>query len=221
MSHQMTADSAQILDPEDANRVIQGYQLRIIEHGATFASLNSGTIEKQKIRHHVHASALIGPCPKVLDVGCGLGDFYQYLKERNRDCQYTGCDIVPEYIAECRKRHPEANFQLRNIFREDVGGTYDTIVMSQVLNNKYKKSDNLQVMKTALALAFRYTRISVSVDMMSTYVDFQNPDLFYYSPEEIFQFAKSITRRVVLRHDYRPFEFCIQMFHDAAPNYVP
>jgi SAM-dependent methyltransferase len=209
------------LDPEDANGVIRGYQLRIAKYGATFASLNSGSIEKQKIRHQVHASALMGSCPAVLDIGCGLADFYLYLKGRGQKAIYTGCDIVPEYIAECLNRYPEATFQLRDIFREGIDGIYDTIVMSQVLNNRYQKSDNLHVMKTALALAFEHTRMSVSVDMMSTHVDFQTPELFYYSPEEIFRIAKSLTRRVVLRHDYRPFEFCIQLFHEEVPGYVP
>lgn len=217
----MNSNSVAVLDPEDTNRVIRGYRLRIAKYGATFASLNSGSIEKQRIRHQVHASALMGSCLTVLDIGCGLGDFYQYLKEDGHNCQYTGYDIVPEYVADCRRRYPEANFHERDIFREDIDGTYDAIVMSQLLNNRYQKSDNLQVMKTALSLAFRHTRISVSVDMMSTYVDFQNPDLFYYAPEEIFRLAKSITRRVVLRHDYRPFEFCIQLFHEDSLNYVP
>lgn len=217
----MTSNSVAVLHPEDANGIVERYQLRIAKFGATFASLASGSMEKQKIRHQVHALALSGSCPTVLDIGCGLGDFYQSLKDHGRTCHYTGYDIVPEYVAECGKRYPEASFQLRDIFGEGIDGTYDTIVMSQILNNRYQKSDNLQVMKTALALAFNHTRISVSIDMMSDYVDFQIPDLFYYSPEEIFRFAKSITRRVVLRHDYRPFEFCIQMFHEDAPNYVP
>src|ERR1043166_4303593 len=217
----MNSNSAEVLHPEDSNRVIRGYQLRIEKYGATLASLNSGSTEKQQIRHQVHASAVRGPCPTILDIGCGLADFYLYLKEQGQKTDYTGCDIVPEYISECLKRYPEAAFQVRDIFREGIDGTHDTIVMSQVLNNRYQKSDNLQVMKTALSLAFEHTRVSVSVDMMSTYVDFRTPELFYYSPDEIFRFAKSLTRRVVLRHDYRPFEFCIQLFHEDAPGYVP
>ena len=217
----MTSESTTILHPEDTKRVVMGYQRRIAQHGATFASLNSGSVEKQKIRHQVHAGALKGDCPAILDIGCGLADFYQYLKKHGRDCQYSGYDIVPEYIEECRKRYPGCNFQLRDIFREPIDAAFDTIVMSQVLNNNYPNSDNMEVMKTALSAAFSHTRISVSVDMMSSYVDFQAPELFYYSPEEIFRFAKSLTRRVVLRHDYRPFEFCIQLFHQDAPNFVP
>ncbi len=212
--------TTRVLDPEDVSRVIQRYQRRIAEHGATFASLNSGTEEKQAIRQWVHASALRGERPSILEIGCGLGGFYRYLTGQKCDCSYYGYDIVPEYIAECQRAHPEAGFEVRNIFVDGIEGSYDTVVMSQVLNNRYQKSDNMQVMQRALELAFQHTRVSVSVDMLSTYVDFCNPDLFYYSPEEIFQIAKAIAPRVLIRHDYRAFEFCVQLFHLEAEGYL-
>jgi SAM-dependent methyltransferase len=214
----MTAE--RVLDPDDVDRVIQRYRQRIVEHGPTFASLNSGSEEKQTIRQWVHASALRGDRPSILEIGCGLGDFYKYLAGQKRDCTYHGYDIVPEYIAKCRHEFPQAKFEVRNIFIDGIDGTYDTVVMSQVLNNRYQKSDNMQVMQRALELAFKHTRISVSVDMLSTYVDFSNPDLFYYSPEEIFRTAKAIAPRVLIRHDYRAFEFCVQLFHPEAEGYV-
>jgi ubiquinone/menaquinone biosynthesis C-methylase UbiE len=209
-----------VLDPGDVSHVIQRYQRRIAEHGATFASLNSGGEEKQAMRHSVHASALRGERPSILDVGCGLGDFYRYLRGKNLECSYHGYDIVPEYIAECQRVYPQAKFEVRNIFVDGMEGSYDMIVMSQVLNNRYQKSDNLQVMQRALQLAFQHTRVSVSIDMLSTYVDFRNPDLFYYSPEEIFRMAKAIAPRVLIRHDYRAFEFSVQLFHLEADGYV-
>jgi hypothetical protein len=212
--------SARVLDPDDVSLVIQRYQRRIAEHGPTFASLNSGSEEKQAIRQWVHASALRGERPSILEVGCGLGDFYKYLSGQQRDCFYHGYDIVAEYITECRRTYPKAKFEVRNIFVEGIDGTYDTVVMSQVLNNRYQKSDNMQVMQRALELAFQHTRVSVSVDMLSTYVDFRNPDLFYYSPEEIFRMAKAIAPRVLIRHDYRAFEFCVQLFHQEAEGYL-
>src|SRR5439155_18427334 len=122
-------------------------------------------------------------------------------------------DIVPEYVAECQRAYPQAKFEVRNIFLDGIASTYDTVVMSQVLNNRYQKSDKMQVTRSALELSFQHTRVSVSVDMLSTYVDFRNPDLYYYSPEEIFRMAKAIAPRVLIRHDYRAFEFCIQLLH--------
>jgi len=210
----------QVLHPEDISQVVRRYQQRIAEHGPTFASLNSGNEQKQNLRHQVLASALRRTTPSILEVGCSLADFYKYLLQNQQDCSYRGYDIVPEYIAECRRAYPQAAFELRNIFLDGIEGAYDTIVMSQVLNNRYLKSDNMQVMRRALALAFEHTRISVAVDMLSTYVDFRNPDLYYYSPEEIFRAAKSISPRVVIRHDYRAFEFCVQLFHEDVEGYL-
>ncbi len=209
-----------VLDPDDLSQVVRRYQQRIAKHGPTFASLNSGNEPKQAMRHSVHASALRGAKPSVLEIGCGLADFYKYLLQQQRDCSYHGYDIVPEYIDECRRVYPEATFALRNLFIEGIGETYDTIVMSQVLNNRYQKSDNMQVMQRALELAFQHSQVSVSIDMVSTYVDFHNPDLFYYSPEEIFRIARAVSPRVLLRHDYRAFEFCIQLFHEGVGGYV-
>lgn len=110
---------------------------------------------------------------------------------------------------------------IRNILNDGISGTFDTIVMSQTWNNRYEESDNLTVIQLALRLAFAATRVSVSVDMLSSYADHQLPEVFYYSPEEMFAFGKTLTRRVTLRHDYRPFEFCLQLFHDTAEGYVP
>jgi hypothetical protein len=209
-----------VLNPDDASHVVRRYQQRIAEHGATSASLNSGSEEKQAIRHRVHASALRGATPSILEIGCGLADFYKYLVQHQQDCSYQGYDIVPEYIAECRRVYPTAKFSLRNIFVDGIDGIYDTVVMSQVLNNRYQKSDNMQVMRRALEMAFQHTRVSVSVDMLSSYVDFRNPDLFYYSPEEIFRVAKAIATRVVIRHDYRAFEFCVHLLHERVEGYL-
>ncbi len=210
-----------VLYPDDLNAVMGRYQRRIAEHGPTHASMASGNPEKQRARHAVHATALFGEHPHILDIGCGLGEFYAFLCDNGRSVRYEGYDIVAEYIAECRRRYPEARFEQRNIFAEGIGGMYDTIVMSQVLNNRYRHSDNMRVLQTALTLAFQHTRVSVSVEMMSDNVDYQNEDLYYYSPEAVFAFARGLTRRVILRHDYRPFEFTIQLLHETVPGYVP
>jgi hypothetical protein len=45
-------------------------------------------------------------------------------------------------------------------------------------------------------------------------VDFKNEDAYYASPEQIFSFCKTISRRVVLRTDYMPFEFCVYVYKE-------
>ena len=215
------ARAESVLDRRDLDSVVERYQKRVAEHGPTFDSLSSGSEAKQKVRHLVHSSALRGERPRVLDIGCGLGCFYRFLVAHDIACDYVGYDVVPEYVEECRRRHRDVRFELRNVFSEGIDGTYDTIVMSSVLNNRYRHSDNMAVMREMLELAYRHTAVSVSIDMMSTYVDYQSPEVFHYSPEEIFRLARGVARRVVLRHDSRAYEFCVQLFHEDVAGFVP
>lgn len=51
-------------------------------------------------RHIIADRVRISASDAVLDLGCGIGNY--------RDCfggDYTGVDINPDYIAECRQRH--------------------------------------------------------------------------------------------------------------------
>jgi formate-dependent phosphoribosylglycinamide formyltransferase (GAR transformylase)/SAM-dependent methyltransferase len=219
--HEITIAPQSPLKEQDLETVVQRYRGRIQNFGVTLQSLASGDAARQELRHRIHATAISSKNATVLDVGCGLGCFLSFLRKSDVHCRYTGYDMVPEYIHACRQSFPDADFFIRNIFNDGIEGTWDTIVMSQVLNNKYRFSDNMLVMKTAIELCFKHCRNSISIDMMSIFVDYQNPDLFYYNPADIFNIARSVARRVVIRHDYRPHEFCVQLFRDEAPDFIP
>ena len=57
---------------------------------------------------------------------------------------------------------------------------------------------------------------AIAVNMMTNYVDYRDKYLFYYSPEEMFRFAKSLSRNVVLRHDYPLYEFSLFIYKKAS-----
>ena len=46
----------------------------------------------------------------ILDVGCGLGNLYDYLNERGYNFEYTGIDILPEMIVRAKARNTESEF---------------------------------------------------------------------------------------------------------------
>jgi 2-polyprenyl-3-methyl-5-hydroxy-6-metoxy-1,4-benzoquinol methylase len=208
------------LNESDLNYIKNRYEKRIEEHGVTFDSLKSGSTEKQQIRHQIHTSSFRTSSPSVLDIGCGLGDFYRYLVDNKISCHYTGFDIMKQYVEFCKENYPNCDFQERNVLENGIDKSYDNIVLSQVLNNRYQKSDNMEVMKQMLTECFEHANVAVSIDMMSEYVDFKSEELYYYSPEKIFSFAKTLTKRVAIRHDYRPYEFCIQLYKMESPGFV-
>lgn len=205
-----------LLDEKNTEYVAGRYQNRIREKGVGFESMNSGTQEKQGIRHSLH-SGIIRDGMRVVDFGCGIGQFLESLNEKRIKVDYVGVDIVPEYLDHCRQKFPGAQFIHTDRYFDLLGEFHpDVVVASQVFNAKYRDRDNAEVVRDFLSRTLANTRHAVSVDFLTKYVDFTYPDIFYHSPEEYFAFAKGLTRLVSLRHDYLPFEFSLQLFKENA-----
>lgn len=202
------------LDENDKNSVVARYLERYSKHGIHVDSLKSGGAAKQLIRHMVHASMFDLKDKHVLDVGCGIAMFYEYLRSLPTPiASYTGFDIVEPFLASNRERFPEARFENVDIFLDPLTGyTPDIIFMSQVFNNKYKHADNEEVAKEAIRRFFGIAKVGLAIDFMTSYVDFNEDELHYFQPEKMFAFAKELTRTVALRHDYLPFEFTLFLY---------
>jgi hypothetical protein len=62
---------------------------------------------------------------------------------------------------------------------------------------------------------FKVARRAVCVDFMSTEVDFRKPGSWHTDPCWALREAYKLSRRVMLRQDYMPYEFSIIIFKDA------
>lgn len=202
---------ASSLDTDEIARVAGLYHARMAEHGLTVDALKSGGAAKQWVRHNVHADAFDLNGRHVVDVGCGIAMFYKFLLGRGVvPASYTGLDIVEPFLESNRKEHPEAKFLNIDIFSDPLEGFgIDVVFMSQVFNNIYEKADNEAVAKRAMERFLDAATDGIVIDFMSTHVDWRDGDLHYFDPAAMFDYAKSLTRFVELRHDYAPFEFTL------------
>lgn len=202
---------------KDKEIIVKRYQNRFSQHGNSINALSSGIKSRQAIRFAVHQQLGDLAGKKILDVGCGFADFYQYISANvTGNIDYTGIDIVPEFITENKKNHPQAQFFCDNIFDSDFleKNQFDYIFCSQVFNNKFEFTDNVSFIKKVIEILQKNARCGVAIDFLTSYVDFQEPHLFYYPPESLFSFAKSLSKRVVLRHDYPLYEFTLFIYPD-------
>jgi len=87
-------------------------------------------------------------------------------------------------------------------------------VMCQVFNNKYQDAGNEVVLRAAISKTFAAAACGVSVDMLSSYVNFTEDHLYYFSPEQVFAFAKTLTPYVTLLHGYAERHFTIQLLKE-------
>jgi ubiquinone/menaquinone biosynthesis C-methylase UbiE len=144
----------------------------------------------------------------ILDVGCGFGDFYGYLKSKKIKFEYHGVDINKKFLEIAKKRNPNGKFELRDIQKKKITKKFDWVIATGITNH----ATNYQHLKEMLKEMFRICKKGVIMDFISNYVDYEDKEIFYTSPEKIFQAAKDLTRRVTLRHDYMPFEFCLYLY---------
>ena len=70
----------------------------------------------------------------VLDIGCGLGDFYKFLKDKKINCNYVGLDLNQFFIKECKKKYKSANFINTNFSNFKFKMQPDYIIASGSLN---------------------------------------------------------------------------------------
>lgn len=197
----------------DKQSIIKRYNDRIEKYGYNLAGMASGTEDRRKLRFQILSEIGIKNGDSVLDLGCGFGDFSDYLSNQKLLVDYTGYDINPLIIGEATKRFPNDTFAVKDVIHEDFP-EFDYIVSTSCFNLPLKTQDNYDFVLELLTTCYQHARKGVAIDFISSYVDFTHPDAFHYEPEKVFTIAKSLTKRVCLRHDYPLFEFAIYLYKD-------
>lgn len=201
----------------ETNNLHSHYRELFHKYGDSPEAVQYSSLESQERRFEIliQVGDLAGK--KILDFGCGTGQFGSYLKKNGINFQYYGVDIVDEFLDLCKSKHPEGNFGFMNDFDNQE---FDYIFVGGVFNNKI--TDNRSFYQQTIRNLFKKTKIALSFNMMSAYVDFQSPDLYYEYPEEVFSFLKKeVTPFVTIRNDYQvkygivPFDFTAYAYRNG------
>lgn len=73
------------------------------------------------------------PKSKVLDLGCGPGNFLSHLVKRDQSLQLVGVDLSPNMIQIASEVHPKAKLSKADIRSFTFDNTYDVIILSFVI----------------------------------------------------------------------------------------
>lgn len=151
---------------------------------------------------------------KILDFGCGRGDFYGFLRNRDIKVNYTGFDINENLINLAKKKYPGIDFRVFDIERDDLKEEFDYIFLCGVFNLKVEGLEDY--IKSALIKLFKHCRKGLAFNALSAYNPKKDFELFYLRPEEIFNFSiKNLSPFVSLRHDRIPYDFTIFVYREA------
>ncbi|KKQ25340.1 MAG: Methyltransferase family protein [Candidatus Woesebacteria bacterium GW2011_GWA1_37_8] len=150
---------------------------------------------------------------KVLDIGCGFGEFGIFLVKRYKNVNYTGIDIVPEFINVGKKKYPNLNLAVADYLTDKIKAKFDVVIASGVLNSNV--SNNMKFREKAIAKMFSLTSDVLAFNMLGGHPQpkFTNDSNVWYADSlEILNYCLSLTRRVILRANYNPHDFTIFMY---------
>jgi SAM-dependent methyltransferase len=191
------------------------YRSLLFNHADSAESAQYSSRESQERRFEILAQIADLKGANILDFGCGSGHLASYLASKNLMFSYTGVDVVEEFFEIARKKAPaDSRFGLLEDFKHEK---FHYVFISGVFNNR--RRDNRKFYRETLKKLFGMCTKGIAFNLMSTYVDYKDPGLFYESPERAFSFVKQeLTPFVCLRHDYEvkpgivPFEFVVYAY---------
>jgi SAM-dependent methyltransferase len=209
------------MDSKDKENYIKRYTERFHQFGYDPRTLGwSDDKIKQKLRFIALANVGDLNNKTILDIGCGFGDFYGFLKDLKINVNYIGIDIVPILLENAKKLWPSANFYEYDILNDNwLNLEADYVFASGIFNAKVQTlGGNTNYIEAMINKMFEISRVGVCADFFSSYVDYQHEIAYHTSPEWIFSVAKKLSKRICIRHDYLPFEFCLYIYKNDKTN---
>lgn len=203
-----------VMNKAEKRATIKRFEERFSQFGYSPKAMGWRDKKQQELRFKilVQIGGLNGS--SILDVGCGFGDLYGYLRKKNLRVKYTGVDISPKLIEKAKQLYPGANFKVKDIISDSYHKRFDYIFASGMFN--WRIGNNKRYTKDMVSKMFSLCRKGVAVNMMTTYVDYKDDYLYYYDPKEILDYCKSLSRFVAIRHDYPLYEFTVYILKKPA-----
>jgi SAM-dependent methyltransferase len=183
------------------------YAPLVATHGDSFRAVDWGSPESQKKRFEVLLGAMDFRFSAILDVGCGVGHLAGYLNENCFRGSYMGIDLVPEMVKKARSLHVGMEFKVAGALRDLDGFEPDLVVASGLF-----AFADFRRLKDTIRDFFPLARHALTFNSLSSWKLPTGQNEFHADPVETLQFCSSLSKRVVLRHDYLPHDFSIYLY---------
>jgi trans-aconitate methyltransferase len=167
----------------------------LLEHfGHSHKAVGWSTLESQQARFQALAECANWEGKSVLDVGCGLGDLYDFIKRHYPNTKYTGFDELSSLIEQAKIAYPSGTFIQQSLEAFPKEKKYDCVVACGVFNLR-QDGDQFQFLHKQVSrltsLAKEVTAISLLSNVMYKNQTFSKK-LFYYDAETVKEVLKEM-----------------------------
>jgi SAM-dependent methyltransferase len=153
---------------------------------------------------------------RVLDVGCGFGDFLAFLNERGVDPVYTGLDICEPMIERCMERFDPSigRFLVGDALEHRPDEHYDYVIASGLFG--LDSQGARERIRPTLERLFGWCRIGAAVNFLSTCSPNPVDGRIYVDPAKALEAGLTLTPAVRIDHTYLPNDFTLFVYKTPA-----
>ncbi|MGY2904991.1 class I SAM-dependent methyltransferase [Bradyrhizobium sp. URHC0002] len=200
------------------NSVATYYASKLAAHGSTPQGVDWNGVASHELRHRQFLRLLDGiPDASLLDLGCGFGDFFRFLRAEGHRGRYIGYDIAPDMIAEALRLHGQGADRQWRVGAEPEERV-DLAIASGILNVKGDAPVEVwerYVLETIEILA-RVGRRGFAFNVLSLSSDPERraTNLYYADAGKMLSYCLDrYGRSVALLQDYGLYEFTVIVRH--------
>lgn len=156
--------------------------------------------------------------PRLLDVGCGFGGLLGYAQKRGISIDYIGIDVVSAMINEAQTKFPHGRFICGDILTDMSIDSIDYVVCNGILTQKLDASIRSmdEFAKALIAKMFSIAGDGIAFNMMSSFVNFTAPNLYYKNPIETLAFCMTtLSSHLKIDHSYGLYEYTTYVYRET------
>ena len=180
--------------------------------GDTYKGLGWTRQETQSLRFQLIGSLADYAHKRVLDVGCGFGDFYGFLDPAiHHPLDYVGLDEHPDILAIAQSRYPTLRFVEGSFLETPFTERFDIGLASGVFSHRFDSQ-----MATCHAMIKKLFELSDEMcvfNLLSHHAIHRfDKTFYYYEPKDILDYCLTLTPYVQLHHHYLRHDFTLALF---------
>ena len=197
----------------DDDHTIDHFRNLVDRFGVDTQALGWRDSRSQTARFEVLASGGLDPEASLLDIGCGQGDLFAWLRENEYCVDYCGVDLTPEMVSIARARFPEARFEVADLFDLDASYRAHHVIASGIFSTR--QAAPFDYLQAAVTHLFRFAEVSLAFNCLSTHAEHQDEGEYREDPAKVLRFCFTLTPFATLRHDYHRGDFTVFLRREA------
>jgi len=190
-------------------KIRRHYELRIRDDAPGYRAADWSDRRAQELRFEVLVNNVALNGRSLLDVGCGTGDLWDFLRKRGIQADYLGVDLLDKMIEAACKRHPDARFLAIDIFQPDSlpGELFDVVFASGVFN--LDVGNNRDFLPRAIARLIELSADTTVFNLLHARADVRHGHCVYWQPEDIRAMLTDFPGDVKALDDYLLNDFTV------------